>query len=334
MYILQSVAKSEKNDKKENEDAIYTNDRLGLYIIADGMDGKNGKEASAFCTNFLSEKIKKRKRFHSLTPETIENFVRECNDNLFSMCKKNRQKGEYGTTLDLVWFDHNTFYVFHIGNSRVYGLTKKKNLEQLTEDETVGNEKLKQGMLNKYQLKVNRFNKGLPLYQPIYEQLTNGLGIETLKNIHVNSYPVEAYGIILMTTDGITDLVLDEEIDDILKNHDLENATNAIMKKVKDPEGIVGFNLKHNHYKLNSLLENLHNSRIENKEFSKLLSALERVQYSYDCAETIRAFCKKYPSINELFRNEIKSEIQKDNASIILIQQTEVQYGIKRFFGR
>ena len=319
MYKLKSIAKSKKNNRKENEDAIYNNDKHGVYIIADGMEGHNGKKASNFCIEFLSEDIQRNLR--GLEPRDIEDIVIKCNKMLYGAYLGDIKGSTYGTTLDAVWFNKDRFHVFHVGDSRVYGLRNDKTLEQLTEDDRKGAKLVRENMLSKYDFSVNKFNKGYPAYQAEFEKVTRAMGVKELGLIYVKSFPVKDYDSVIMITDGVGDFVLDEEIQDILvERKSIRKSANKILNRIHEPEGIVDLNMKYNHYKLMKLFKKFKEEGINTRSFEILTDTLDTIKGNYEKSETIQFFCKKYSDLNELFKNTIKAEIgPRDNASIIII---------------
>ena len=62
----------------------------------------------------------------------------------------------------------------------------------------------------------------------------------------------------------------------------------------------------------------------------------DKDKYSFAREETIQSFCNRYPELDELFRAAMKAELikEKDNASLIIIQNREGEDGIRRFFRR
>ena len=322
MYQLKSITKSEKNDRKENEDAVYNNDKHGSYIIADGMEGLNGKKASNLCVKFLSSKFKTEIFKGKLTKSSIEDYIEQCNQMMNNLYLEDINRGKYGTTLDLVWFDNSQFHVFHVGDSRVYGLQKENGkLEQLTEEDSIGAEYVRRGNLSKQDFLVNKFNKGSTSYILDYNRVTKGLGWDELEFIFAKSYNIADYKTLLMTTDGITDRALDEEIENILKRDEkLGIKAKRILESVKNINGVTEFIMKNNYERVNKIFREVKKKNIQNQAFISLTESLKRKQSLYKKAETIQIFCKRYYDLDVIFRDAIKNGIkEKDNASLILI---------------
>ena len=106
-----------------------------------------------------------------------------------------------GTTLVIALFFDNRMTVGHIGDSRLYRL-REDALEQVTRDHSLLQEQIDSGMISKEQARFSQ-NKNL---------VTRAVGIDPEVETEVHTYPVQRGDIFLLCSDGLSDMVPDEEI--------------------------------------------------------------------------------------------------------------------------
>lgn len=206
-----------------NEDAcLYVvhpkNKKYKLLAIADGM---GGKEYGEIASNYTIDKIKKwflRKDISSLNDNkklesSVKRLIKKINKELISIYKKDT----LGTTLTLAIINKKNTLIFNIGDSRAY-IYKNQELIQITEDDS------DVWMYYKY---GNVFKDDLRYFAT--SNLINaciGLNDELCK-ITTTIIPND-YSILLLLTDGVTDLLTDKKISKIIKKTKKEE----ILKKI------------------------------------------------------------------------------------------------------
>ncbi len=198
--------------RSHNEDSIGTDSDIGLAVLADGMGGYNaGEVASGIAVAMLTTEMKQALDSHD--PHGIdgsgeilaEKFVRDnsakANAAIYQTAKSQPQYSGMGTTLVVALFFDNRMTVGHIGDSRLYRL-RGDALEQITRDHSLLQEQIDSGMITKEQARYSQ-NKNL---------VTRAVGIDPEVETEIHTYPVQRGDIYLLCSDGLSDMVPDEEI--------------------------------------------------------------------------------------------------------------------------
>lgn len=194
--------------RSHNEDSIGADASIGLAVLADGMGGYNaGEVASGIAVAMISAEMKKalaglNGELDLATAEQLvgENAVR-ANSAIFQASQNQAQYAGMGTTLVVaLWYD-NRLVVGHIGDSRLYCF-REGTLQQVTRDHSLLQEQIDSGLITKEQARHSQ-NKNL---------VTRAVGIDPEVEPEVHSYPVQAGDIYLMCSDGLNDMVTDDDM--------------------------------------------------------------------------------------------------------------------------
>ncbi len=212
--IFETAAVSHEGQKRpHNEDSSAVDRKLGLLIVADGMGGyKAGEVASSIAVTSILEEV--RKGLKTLSPGQIDqetgysaesllirNAVIKANADIYNTAQKHELCHGMGTTLVVVMFHGDRYTVAHVGDSRVY--RKRGNVfEQLTSDHSLIQELIDRGFFTPEEAHANT-PKNL---------VTRALGIDPEVEVDVDEDLVEAGDIFLLCSDGLNDMVNDEEI--------------------------------------------------------------------------------------------------------------------------
>lgn len=198
--------------RSHNEDAVFADGGLGLAILADGMGGYNaGEVASGMATTLLATNFS---RFvPTLTARLagsddvgfaerhLADEVAAANSAIFNAAQSQPQYAGMGTTLVLAWFHDNQMNVAHLGDSRLYRL-RDERFEQLTKDHSLLQEQLDSGMITPEEARYSQ-NKNL---------VTRALGVDPEVETEIHAHDVQIGDIFLLCSDGLNDMVDDEEI--------------------------------------------------------------------------------------------------------------------------
>jgi serine/threonine protein phosphatase PrpC len=197
--------------RDRNEDAVASDLTTGLIMVADGMGGyKAGEIASEMAilivTSELAELMHGQQSFLRSdgalsVPKMLKKAVTMANALIYQASQEYADCSGMGTTIVLGVFADNKIVVGHIGDSRLYRL-RENTLEQLTEDHSLLQEQINAGLITKAQAKAS--NDG--------HLVTRALGTDAEVELEINEYETKVGDIYLLCTDGLTDLVEDEEI--------------------------------------------------------------------------------------------------------------------------
>jgi protein phosphatase len=175
---------------------------LGLFVIADGMGGHNaGEVASSTTVEVIAETIRKELRSGRLSQQIVRWAITKTNNAVFLKSVNNPAWEEMGTTLVMALKTGRQVVIGHVGDSRAYFVHTGK-ITQLTEDHTFVFEWLKQGLITKDEARRHPQRHGL----------TEAVGITSQVESGVSVWPWENDASLLLCSDGLTDVLEDQEI--------------------------------------------------------------------------------------------------------------------------
>lgn len=201
--------------RDNNEDAVAFDIQTGLCILADGMGGYNaGEIASGMACAFIKSEMSRwlsQAGLHANSKEVkraMEICVQNANHSIFNAANSNPQYTGMGTTLVVGVFHAGRLMLGHIGDSRCYRL-RGGGFQQITKDHSLLQEQIDAGLITPEQA-LTSANKNL---------VTRALGVEDSVLLDVTEYRVELGDIYLMCSDGLSDMVRDEPIADIMRGN-------------------------------------------------------------------------------------------------------------------
>lgn len=220
--------------RNKNEDSLFADEKSNrIFIVADGMGGHNaGEIASKLAIEKVSDMLKENLDKLSKADEAeIENLIqeaiREANAEIYKQSLSSNSLDGMGTTITLALFVDNKVYFGHVGDSRAY-LLRNDKLTQLTEDHTLVCELVKNGTITEVEAKTH----------PKRNIITKALGTETSPLPDTISYSVRDEDIIILCTDGLTNIVDNYEIKKCLRNEsDLQKACDYLVDQANDRGG-------------------------------------------------------------------------------------------------
>lgn len=202
--------------RDNNEDSVVFDAPTQLAVLADGMGGYNaGEVASGMATAFIKSELS---RWLSQVGKTanarevrraLEICVDNANRSIFNAANSNPQYAGMGTTLVMGVCHEARIMVGHIGDSRCYRL-RGQEFSQITKDHSLLQEQMDAGLITPEQAAIS-LNKNL---------VTRALGVEDSVLLEVNEHRVEPGDIYLMCSDGLSDMVDDAGIAQILMSDD------------------------------------------------------------------------------------------------------------------
>lgn len=194
--------------RAHNEDSIAADAQIGLAVLADGMGGYSaGEVASGIAVALISTELKKALAERAAALDDVQaqalisEYAEKANAAIFHSAESQPQYSGMGTTLVMaLWYD-NRMAVGHIGDSRMYRL-RGDNFEQVTRDHSLLQEQIDSGMISKAEARYSQ-NKNL---------VTRAVGIEPDVETEVHAYDVQQGDIYLLCSDGLSDMVTDDDI--------------------------------------------------------------------------------------------------------------------------
>ncbi|NLK99704.1 MAG: Stp1/IreP family PP2C-type Ser/Thr phosphatase [Clostridiales bacterium] len=197
-----------------------------LFIVADGMGGHNaGDYASRFCVEFITENIRNSDIESPIA--LIEEAIKDTNKQLYEKSKQQIDYEGMGTTLVVATIYDNDMYVANIGDSRLYVIGKE--IRQITEDHSLVQAMVKTGELDRDEAKAHP-NKNI---------ITRALGTNETAQPDFFEVELAEDDIVLMCSDGLTNMLNDETIEQIIKENadDPKIAAETLVKQANENGG-------------------------------------------------------------------------------------------------
>ncbi|MCT4606402.1 MAG: Stp1/IreP family PP2C-type Ser/Thr phosphatase [Marinisporobacter sp.] len=216
-----------------NEDAYYiANEGLNLFVVADGMGGHNAGEVASnvaihsikdFMENHKSEFLDKDEK---TVCKVLKKATLEANHTIFEKSKNEIKCQGMGTTLTVVLL-LSKVYIAHVGDSRAY-LMRENKLSQITEDHSLVAELLKNGSITKNEAKIH----------PQRNMITRALGTEEDIMIDVYTLGLKEDDVILLCTDGLSNLIeLEEMKEALIEARDMQKACEHLVALANERGG-------------------------------------------------------------------------------------------------
>ena len=225
--------------RPHNEDAVFVDPALGLAILADGMGGYNaGEVASSMAVARLANNLVSRDgggepiHPHAGERAAVHSHllaeIDDANAEVHLAALAERDLAGMGTTLVLAWFYDNRLAIAHLGDSRAYRL-RGGRLERLTRDHSVLQDAIDNGMMHPDEARKAP-NRGL---------ITRALGPLPAVATALGDYHVVRGDIYLLCSDGLTDMVDDDEIRGTLRifGDDVKAAAAQLVEIANDAGG-------------------------------------------------------------------------------------------------
>jgi protein phosphatase len=199
--------------RSHNEDSIAADAANGVVVLADGMGGYNaGEVASGMATTVIITELQQAMATtqpNALDPQTnkevatrmVRDQVLKANTSIYHAAQSQPQYSGMGTTLVVCLFFDNRMMVAHLGDSRLY-LLRDNEFKQVTRDHSLLQEQIDSGLITPEQAKHAQ-HKNL---------VTRALGIDPSVEPEIHEYPVKTGDVYLLCSDGLCDMVDDEDI--------------------------------------------------------------------------------------------------------------------------
>jgi protein phosphatase len=199
--------------RAHNEDSIGTDATIGLAVLADGMGGYNaGEVASGIAVALISKETRDtvaqippyerdRATGELMAVQILRNVAARANTSIFQAASSQPQYAGMGTTLVVALLADNQITIAHVGDSRLYRL-RDAQLSQLTRDHSLLQEQIDSGMITKEMARRSQ-NKNL---------VTRAVGIEPEVEADINTFETKEGDMYLLCSDGLNDMVEDEDI--------------------------------------------------------------------------------------------------------------------------
>jgi serine/threonine protein phosphatase PrpC len=202
--------------RRHNEDSFVV--QPPLFAIADGMGGAQaGEIASALAASALSES-----NANGGGESRVTELIQEANRRVHERASTDPSTSGMGTTMTVALIEGDgTVTIGHVGDSRAYRL-RRGRLEQITDDHSLVAELVRRGELSAAEAEVH----------PQRSVITRALGTDPDVDVDAFSIRPEAGDLYLLCSDGLSDMVAADAIEEILREHrnDLDAAARALVR--------------------------------------------------------------------------------------------------------
>lgn len=200
--------------RKNNEDAVYAGSRL--LALADGMGGHVGGEIASRSVISSLEYLDAEDSYENNASKKLQTAVENANNRLATLTTEHPELFGMGTTLTALLFTGNKAYISHIGDSRAY--LYRDNLSLLTKDDTFIQLLKDTGQISAEEIEDHP-QKSILLKACTGEPVSSQ---QTVIDLKTND-------IILLCSDGLTDVVPEEHIADILAHTPIAETSQALI---------------------------------------------------------------------------------------------------------
>jgi protein phosphatase len=216
--------------REVNQDYVFsTETSIGklpnLLVVADGMGGhRAGEYASRLAVEVLKQELAASTEE---SPEAMmKNAITRANERVLEAARQDAKLSGMGTTLVAATVIDRTLYFANVGDSRLYLLSD--DIKQLSKDHSLVQEMVRLGGINQEEAKSH----------PDKNIITRAIGAKDDVDIDFYEYRLKKGDIILMCTDGLSNMVEDEEILHIVKcSRDVVEAVEQLIERAKEHGG-------------------------------------------------------------------------------------------------
>ena len=233
--ILTAAGKTDRGlTRANNEDQVYLNERLGLLVAADGMGGHtSGETASKLATGTLRDYFQKDHpavspydTAYSKTTNRLNAAIMLANRTVYETAQNAPELSGMGTTIAAAALSGNQLSFAHVGDSRIY-LIRSGSIEQLTDDHSFVQEQIKQDKMTKEEAARSE----------VKNILTRAVGIHAEVSADLGELTVLQGDILLLCTDGLYNMVSDEEMLHIISRAGNVHAASEILIDTANDNG-------------------------------------------------------------------------------------------------
>jgi len=221
--------------RQNNEDNYLVNDRLGLYVVCDGMGGHAGGEYASqvavttieeVLANIRDENVARDEADDQITQEKLKYAVRLAGKRIYDLAQAEPEFRGMGTTAVILVFLDGMAYLAHVGDSRGY-LIRGGEITQRTEDHSWVNEQIKAGLITADAAKHHRFRN----------IITRSLGFQEEVEIDTQVLRAEPGDIYLLCSDGLSNLVTEEELREMLVEKSFQQTARDLIDLANERGG-------------------------------------------------------------------------------------------------
>jgi PPM family protein phosphatase len=208
--------------RRDNEDSMFA--RAPVFVVADGM---GGAQAGEVASRMAVEAFEPDLGASGSAEERLAERISEANRRIYDLSRSHKEHEGMGTTVTAAYVDDTDLAIAHVGDSRAY-LFRHGELTRLTEDHSLVEELVRRGKLTEEQAAEH----------PQRSVITRALGPEATVDVDTWSYPVRDGDVLLLCSDGLTSMISQQQISEILAtSSDLGQAGDRLIRAANEAGG-------------------------------------------------------------------------------------------------
>jgi protein phosphatase len=223
--------------RKGNEDSLFINDDMGLYVVADGM---GGHQAGEVASRIVVESIRDYMKFKDETngeeitdidktlsenASRLNSAIHQANRKVYQLSESNESYKGMGSTVSAVYFTDSTLIAINVGDSPIY-LIQKVEIKTLSILHTMMAE-----------LAAVASKKAEPLGMQYKHMLTRAMGVNETVKPDICELQVFKDDILVISSDGLSDKVSPEEILDVVNKEKPDKACRHLVDLANERGG-------------------------------------------------------------------------------------------------
>ena len=225
--------------RDHNEDSLLVDEDLGLFIVADGMGGHaGGGTASRVAVDTIQARLRVAREANpdafasvgaledSPVPELLRDSVESACESIYQQAQGDPTLAGMGTTVTAAVVVGTNAFVAHVGDSRCY-LARRGRIYQISEDHSLVNEQLKAGAITPDEARHSRLRN----------IITRSVGFESDVAVDLMGLELEEGDRLVVCCDGLSNLVDDQEILDVVSATPLEDAPRRLIEIANERGG-------------------------------------------------------------------------------------------------
>lgn len=207
--------------RKRNEDRFIMSEKKGLFVVCDGMGGhKAGDVASSIAVQVIEKAIASQVFDHSIT--FLNTCIQKANRLIYQSGNEKQEYHEMGTTIVAAVVTESNLRIANVGDSCLF-LVRQDTITKITKDHTLAEQMIAEGILKNEEIFTNAYN----------HILTRALGQDEEVRIDNFEEAIHPEDIILICSDGLSDMLSDQEILSIINanKEDLNQAARELLNQ-------------------------------------------------------------------------------------------------------
>ncbi len=232
VFLLESISITDRGMKREiNQDFVFESEEpIGklpnLFVLADGMGGhKAGEYASQYSVSTFIDSI--RKTTSDLPIAIIDKAIKDTNMAIVEKANSNEELKGMGTTFVVATICDDQLYVANVGDSRLYIIGN--DIKQVTKDHSLVEEMVAEGKIERRDTRSH----------PNKHIITRAIGVNNEITPDFFEVTLREDEVILMCSDGLSNMLNDQEILDIVLNNidDLDKVVEKLVDEANEHGG-------------------------------------------------------------------------------------------------